>query len=52
MSTLLALEARKHDLRRQLVRAAGRDGKKADTTLKVYRKILEVQRAQEYLGRA
>ena len=51
MSTLMALEQRKHDLRCRLVKSAKRDGKGADATLKVYRKILEIQRAQEYLRR-
>jgi hypothetical protein len=51
MSTLLALEQRKHDLRVSMVKSVKAEGKTAMTTMKVWRKIIEVQRAQEYLRR-
>ena len=49
MSTMQTLELRKHDLRVQLVRCVKAEGKTAMTTMKVWKKIIEVQRAQEYL---
>jgi len=51
MSTLLALEQRKHDLRVDLVKAVTRDGRNAASVQKVYRKLLEVQKAEGYLLR-
>lgn len=51
MSTLTALELRKHDLRVQLVKSVKADGRKAMTTPGVYRKLLKVKRAQKYLRR-
>lgn len=52
MSTLDALELRKHDLRVQLTRCVKAEDKTAMTTMRVYRKILEVQKAERYLRRA
>jgi hypothetical protein len=49
MSTLQALESRKHELRVELVHAAKTYGRTADLTLRVYRKLAEVKRAERYL---
>jgi hypothetical protein len=49
MSTLQALESRKHELRVELVRSAKTYGRTADLTLRVYRKLNEVKRAERYL---
>ena len=50
MSTLLSLEQRKHDLRVQLVKL--RADKNTVQMIRVYSKLCEVKRAQEYLRRA
>lgn len=46
MSTLDTLQLRKHDLRCTVKKSVKADGRGADPTLKVYRKILKIQRAQ------
>ena len=51
MSTLDALQLRKHDLRVQLVKSVKADGRVAMTTMKVWKKIRECQRAEAYLRR-
>lgn len=48
MSTLQALELRKHDLRVELVRCAKAEGKTSMEAMKVWRKIIEVQKAEKY----
>ena len=52
MSTLTALELRKHDLRCQMVKCVKAEGKTAMTTMRVWHKILEVQKAEVYLNRS
>jgi len=49
MSTLLALEARKHDLRVEMVKLHG--DRNPAQMVKVYQKLLEVKRAESYLRR-
>ena len=51
MSTLAALELRKHDLRVELVRTVKATNKVDVKAMKVWHKILEVQRAEAYLKR-
>lgn len=51
MSTLTALELRKHDLRQDLVHTAKTLGKASRETVKIWHKIQEVQRAEAYLRR-
>ena len=51
MSTLMVLEQRKHDLRVEMVKCAKAEGKTAMTTMKVWHKIIEVERAEAYLKR-
>ena len=51
MSTMDALQLRKHELRVDLVRCAKAEGKTATVTMKVWRKILECQNAERYLRR-
>jgi hypothetical protein len=50
MSTLVALEQRKHDLRVEMVKLRAENN--PAQMVKVYGKLLEVKRAQEYLRRA
>lgn len=52
MSVLLAIDRQKHELRIELVKRAQRYGRTSAETLKVYRKILELQKAEAYLRRA
>lgn len=52
MSTLTALELRKHDLQQDLSHTAKTYGKAARETVKIWHKIQEVQRAESYLRRA
>jgi hypothetical protein len=52
MSTLDALEQRKHSLRVELVKSVKANGRVAMTTMKVWHKIIEVQKAETYLRRA
>jgi hypothetical protein len=51
MSTLDALQLRKHDLRVQLVKSVKANGRVAMTTMKVWHKIIEVEKAEAYLRR-
>jgi len=51
MSTLLALEQRKHDLRVDLVKTVIKDGKASASMRKVCRKILKLEREEGYLLR-
>ena len=51
MSTMDALQLRKHDLRVEMVKCVKAEGKTAMTTMKVWQKIIEVQRAETYLRR-
>jgi hypothetical protein len=51
MSTLLALEQRKHDLRCALVKVVTRDGKASASMRKICRKILKLEREEGYLLR-
>ena len=51
MSTMDALQLRKHELRVDLVRCAKAEGKTATVTMNVWHKIQEVQHAEEYFKR-
>ena len=51
MSTMDALQLRKHELRVDLVRCAKAEGKTATVTMKVWHKIIECQNAERYLRR-
>ena len=51
MSTMQALELRKHDLRVALVKCVKAEGRTAMTTMKVWKKIRECQKAEAYLRR-
>lgn len=52
MTTLDALEQRKHSLRVALVKCVKAEGKTAMTTMKVWHKIKQCQDAEKYLRRA
>lgn len=47
MSTLIALEQRKHDLRCEMVKL--RQDKNTAQMVKVYQKLCEIKRAETYL---
>ena len=49
MSTLDALQLRKHDLRVAMVKCVKAEGRTAMTTMKVWKKIRECQKAEAYL---
>lgn len=51
MSTLTALELRKHDLRQDLTHTPKTFGKAARETTKVWHKIREIQKAEVYFKR-
>ena len=52
MTTFVALEQRKHDLRVELVKRVQVEGRTAESVQRIHHKIIEVQRAEAYLKRA